>query len=195
MSEQAREAERRLLREHPPEKCMICSLPAPDSDDWEGHHERIATLERQLAEAQVAYRATSTMLGEVAIERDDLQARVAVAEQQIKRLKVLRGGASRDLEEAKKRLNNLHHNHISHHEEHHVQVGELEDERDEFRALAERRKEALAKYGKHSLRCRYGQLPPGVTRKWFSRLENERLEVASIKECVCGLRAAIKEKP
>jgi len=52
MSEQAREAERRLIREHPPEKCMICSLPAPDSDDWQGHHERIADLERQLAEAK-----------------------------------------------------------------------------------------------------------------------------------------------
>ena len=32
------------------EQCMICSLSAPDGDDWKGHHERIADLERQLAE-------------------------------------------------------------------------------------------------------------------------------------------------
>jgi len=31
---------------------MICSLPAPDSDGWQSHHDRIDDLERQLAEAQ-----------------------------------------------------------------------------------------------------------------------------------------------
>ncbi len=67
-------------------------------------------------------------------------------------------------------------------------------DRDRYKALAERRKKALERYGKHENLCRYGLLPPGVRRHSCSLHEDERMEAAAIKECTCGLRAAIEEE-
>ena len=61
-------------------------------------------------------------------------------------------------------------------------------------ALAERRKKALKKYGKHGLGCTLGLLPAWIHRQSFSDKENERLKRASIKECTCGFRASIEEE-
>ena len=52
--------------------------------------------------------------------------------------------------------------------------------------------EALKKYGKHGILCRYGLLPEGESRQDFSIQEDERLEAMSTKECTCGLLAAIR---
>ena len=51
--------------------------------------------------------------------------------------------------------------------------------------------EALQKYGKHGILCMYGLLPSGIHRQTFTPKEDMRLEAASIKECACGLLAAI----
>ena len=39
--------------------------------------------------------------------------------------------------------------------------------------------------------CVYGLLPPGVSRRSFSTKEDERIEKASIKDCVCGYNTAV----
>ena len=65
-----------------------------------------------------------------------------------------------------------------------------------YKALAERLRKALGKYGNHDLFCRYGLLPAGVRgRRSFSAKENERLEREVTKECACGLLAAIDATP
>ena len=56
------------------------------------------------------------------------------------------------------------------------------------------RKKALERYGTHENLCRYGLLPSGVRRHSYSLHEDERMEAAAIKECACGLRAAIEEE-
>ncbi len=72
-------------------------------------------------------------------------------------------------------------------------LGRSEHDLAHYKALAERRKKALERYGKHENLCRYGLLPSGVGRHSYSAHEDERMEAAAIKECTCGFRAAIEE--